>query len=634
MGVEFAWKEPPPEDWEARFVALKAALAGGIAGATEMELRRLGSYRLTPTSEVALGRVAQRVWPVRDGLQQLRPFSLGLAGNRTLAHLGAALPAAGLGRGLLMRGVEFPYDSIAAVVSGAMSLESGDLDAVLLQLDDSALFTSLPLLDDEAEGRAVRQALDHLETTVDGLRRRFRAPVLVATVVSALPIAIGSIDGATAGSRVRLIERLNAEVREHARLGRWLLWDLAALAAEVGFSRWRDASRFYTAKMPFAPALAPVAADSLSRMVAAMTGKSGRALILDLDDTLWGGVIGDDGVEGLRLGQGDPEGEAFQAFQSVVLELHRRGVVLAVCSKNTDEVARRAFRTHPEMLLREDHIAVFQANWEDKVANIRAIAQCLRLGEENLVFVDDNPAERARVRQEMPLIKVPEMGCDPALYPELLLGSGFFEHLVLGRDDLLRSQSYRPMTQAAIESRNFEDYDGFLAGLEMRMDIRPFDDIGRNRITQLINKSNQFNLTTRRYNEVEVAAIAADPSALAWQARLSDRFGDHGMIAVVIVRCGDVEWEIDSWLQSCRVLKRGVEQALMTELFAVAGEVGVERIVGRFIPTSRNGLVRRFYDDFGFTPVATEHGGTVRYEAATAKWRPMRTFVAVSHAGS
>lgn len=634
MGLGFDWKEAAPEDWDARLAALKAALAAGATPALETELRRLGSYRLSVAREAALGRVAQKAWASRGGMQQLRPFSLALAGNRTLSHLGAALPAAGLCRGLLMRGVELPFDSVAAVAAGTMPVEGGDdIDAVLLQLDDGAFFAALPLLDEAREDRELRLALDTLEAHVEGLRRRFRAPVIVATSVSALPVAVASVDGATPGSRVRLIERLNAGLREGALRGRWQLWDLAALAAEVGLSRWRDATRFHIGKFPYAPALAPVAADSLCRVVAAMTGKSGRALVLDLDGTLWGGVVGDDGLEGLRLGQGDPEGEAYLAFQASVLELHRRGVVLAVCSKNTDEVARSVFRSHPEMLLREEHIAVFQANWEDKASNLRAVAESLSLGEESLVFVDDNPAERARIRQALPLVKVPEMGDDPALYPDRLLGSGFLEHAALGRDDLLRVQSYRPMAQAAESARTAADYDGFLAGLGMVLDIRPFDGIGRARIAQLINKSNQFNLTTRRYDEEDVAALAADPSVIAWQARLSDRFGDHGMIAVVIVRRRDGFWEIDSWLQSCRVLKRGVEAALMGELFAAAAEEGVERIVGAFVPTARNGMVRRFFDDLGFTPDAPDGDGIVRYEARTATWQPVRSFIAVSRAG-
>jgi FkbH-like protein len=315
----------------------------------------------------------------------------------------------------------------------------------------------------------------------------------------------------------------------------------------------------------------------------------------------------------LRLGQNSTEGEAYVAFQRFVLDLRERGIVVAVCSKNTDEIAREPFRLHPEMLLRENHIAVFQANWEDKASNIMAIAEALNLGLESLVFIDDNPAERAIVRRELPLVAVPEVGSDPAHFPALICGAGVFEHLVLNADDLGRAASYEGNAERAALQARIGSYDEYLQSLRMTMELGRFDKVNRARISQLINKSNQFNLTTRRYNEEDVQVFEDNRDGiLCWQARLGDAFGAHGMIAVVIVRTGSREWHIDSWLQSCRVL------------------MGVTRIVGEYIPTVRNGMVADFFTRLGFRPLHNDADPERKLYACTpADFITLKSFIAV-----
>jgi FkbH-like protein len=362
-----------------------------------------------------------------------------------------------------------------------------------------------------------------------------------------------------------------------------------------------------------------------------MTGKAGRVAVLDLDNTLWGGVIGDDGLSGIRLGQNSAEGEAFVAFQRFVLELRARGVVLAVCSKNSDAVARLPFREHPDMLLHEDQIAVFQANWEDKATNIKAIGDALNLGLESLVLIDDNPAERERVRQQFALVKVPEIGEDPALFPSRLVASGLFEHLPLTADDIGRADAYGTEARRAEIRTRSGNYSEYLASLSMRMTIAPFDEVGLPRIAQLVNKSNQFNLRTQRYNEEALRAMMTDQGSLCWQVRLEDSFGSHGMIAVVIVRRDASDWFIDTWLQSCRVLERGVEAAIMNALSDVAGRQGAGRLVGEYLPTSRNELVADFFDRMGFTPI---DGATGRYQLKLPEASPREVFIDVIFGGS
>jgi FkbH-like protein len=347
-------------------------------------------------------------------------------------------------------------------------------------------------------------------------------------------------------------------------------------------------------------------------VIASIRGKSRKCLVLDLDNTVWGGVIGDDGLAGIKLGQGSAAGEAHLAVQRMALELRARGVVLAVCSKNEDDAARLPFREHPDMLLREDHIAVFQANWTDKAANLRAIAETLNIGVDALVFLDDNPAERMQVRRELPLVGVPELPEDVALYPRALAAAGYFEAVSFSKEDRDRAAYYQSNAQRAQALTATDDIEGYLASLDMVCTIGGVDPSNRARVAQLINKSNQFNLTTRRYSEREVQDLESDASRHAIQIRLSDKFGDNGLISVIIADRRADAWEIDTWLMSCRVLGRHVEDAALAHLVSAARSDGARRLVGRYLPSAKNRMVAEHYGKLGFTLTETlADGGTV-----------------------
>jgi HAD superfamily phosphatase (TIGR01681 family) len=417
----FPWRAPLSADWSARWKAADALVRAlktdehDASAATELcvAVRRLANERLGVSEQLKLEGLARRMLPNAARLPGFRAFRIGLLGNRTLSFLVNPLRAAGLGRGLLIDVVEAPYDSAASFAFGdAGPFAAAALDSVVVVLDEGAFGHAGKLLDGPGEDRAVNDALAFLQRAAAVSRDALGVPAIVATLPAA-GATVSSADVATAGTAARFVARINAGIAAGGATGDWVVWDLAGLAARVGHDAWFDPARFHEAKTPFAIELCPLVADHLSRIVAAMTGKSARALVLDLDNTLWGGVIGDDGLAGIRLGQNSAEGEAYVAFQRYVLDLRDRGIVLAVCSKNTDEIAREPFRSHPEMILREHHVAVFQANWEDKASNVQAIAEALNLGLESLVFVDDNPAERERVRQELPLVCVPEIGSEP-----------------------------------------------------------------------------------------------------------------------------------------------------------------------------------------------------------------------------
>jgi FkbH-like protein len=395
-----------------------------------------------------------------------------------------------------------------------------------------------------------------------------------------------------------------------------LLLDVAGLAATVGLAEWHDPTLWNMAKLPIASAFVPLYADHVCRLIAALRGKSRRCLILDLDNTLWSGVIGDDGLEGIVIGQGDATGEAHLTVQQTALALRGRGIVLAVSSKNNDDVARSPFREHAEMALREDHFAVFQANWDDKATNITAIARELDLGIDAMVFLDDNPAERRLVRDMLPSVAVPELPSDPALYARTLLASGYFEALAFSGEDRKRADFYQDNARRVALQARAGDLEAYLASLAMVITFQPFDGAGRSRIAQLIAKSNQFNLTTRRYTEAQVAAAEADPACFTRQIRLSDIFGDNGMICVVICRPDEADaaaWEIDTWLMSCRVLGRKVEQATLAEILREAGARGIERLIGIHRPTARNKMVESHYANLGFTQIRREPDATTHW---------------------
>jgi FkbH-like protein len=397
----------------------------------------------------------------------------------------------------------------------------------------------------------------------------------------------------------------------------------------VGLAEWHDPQLWNMAKFSFSDQLIPLYADHVARTLAALRGKSRKVLILDLDNTVWGGVIGDDGLNGIKVAQGDAKGEAHLAVQRLALDLRQRGIVLAVCSKNTDEVAREPFEKHPEMLLKLDHIAVFQANWNDKATNIQAIAEELSLGLDAMVFLDDNPVERGLVRKLLPQVAVPELPEEPAYYARTLSAGGYFEALAFASEDLKRAGFYQDNAKRANLQKQAGGVDAYLESLNMTITFQPFDSTLRARIVQLINKSNQFNLTTHRYTDPEITEVENDSKVFTLQVRLADIFGDNGMISVVICRPGESGvWEIDTWLMSCRVLGRKVENMVLREILKHARAAGIHKLIGIYRPTDRNKLVVDHYAKMGFTKVWEEKSGLTRWkllvEGANPESVPMK----------
>ena len=382
--------------------------------------------------------------------------------------------------------------------------------------------------------------------------------------------------------------------------------DVDHLAASVGGRFWGDPRFFHVGKLPCPPECLFEYAHSLASIIAAHLGLSKKCLVLDLDNTLWGGVIGDDGMQGIKIGQGDAEGEAFTAFQNYALRLKERGVILAVCSKNDEKNAIEPFESHPDMVLRKDDISCFIANWDDKASNIREIAKQLNIGLNSLVFVDDNPAERSIVRRNVPEVAVVELPVDPSGYIQAVDKERYFQVVSLGQEDLARTEMYRSNAARASLQGNVTNMAEFLESLQMRAIVCPIVDATLERSVQLINKSNQFNLTTRRYSTADIIAKRLNKHWINLTVSLVDCFGDNGLISVLLAEQKDDALHIDTWLMSCRVLKRGVENMLLNQLVEKTRQLGLLRVTGEYIPTAKNGLVKDHYLNLGFEKTSSE----------------------------
>jgi len=427
--------------------------------------------------------------------------------------------------------------------------------------------------------------------------------------------ALGNFEASLVQSELSFVRRVNALLAEKAR-GVAQVFDVDYLCAAYGLTRALDPSRYHLTKQPYAFEFLPAYCHALAALVMATQGKAKKCIVLDLDDTLWGGTVGEDGIDGLHLGPGHAEGEAFAAFQRYLKSLKTRGVLLAVCSKNDEPLAREAFANHPGMELVPEDIACFVANWQDKAGNIETIARTLNIGLDSLVFVDNSPEERHLVRSVLPMVSVVELSDDPAEYVRNVDECRFFETTELTDDAVQRTEYIRVDQERTRAESAFVDYRSYLKSLELCGEITQIRASTLARVAELIKRTNQFNLRTVRHSVDEVAALLQRPGSVGFSVAISDRFGTQGTIAaVLLVKQADVLF-IDTWLMSCRVLKRGVEHFVFEELLRHAREQGVRALVGEYRPSGKNGMVAGLFEELGFTKVAQDDAGVTRWELA------------------
>lgn len=424
---------------------------------------------------------------------------------------------------------------------------------------------------------------------------------------------LGNMDAVNSNGRVAFVNRLNVLFAEYAAANEnFYLQDIQYLSACYGLDKWGDSFYWHMYKYALCVPAIPTLSYNLANIIKSVYGKNKKAYVLDLDNTLWGGVVGDDGPENIEIGQETSMGQVYAEFQSYLKEQKQIGIMLNVSSKNEEENALAGL-SRPDSVLKPDDFMVIKANWEPKSKNVAEIAAELNIGTDSLVFVDDNPAEREIIRQNLPGVAVPEMD-KPEEYLKTLDRSGFFEVTGLSEDDTKRNEMYKANQERKKMQDNFADYGEYLKSLDMKAEIGAFVPLYMARIAQLTNKSNQFNLTTKRLSQADIEHMAEDSSYITLYGKLADKFGDNGVVSVVIGKIKEDALHIELWLMSCRVLKRDMEFAMMDRLTEECKKRGIARIYGYYYPTAKNKMVENFYGLQGFTLKNRDNEGNAEWE--------------------
>jgi FkbH-like protein len=622
MNVDLHWFPNCP-DWKQAISAIQQDSEPWT------QLVQLANKRLDFVKTNQLDHLLQRLFPDQHpAVLATKSIRLAVLASSTVTHLLPALRIAALRRGLFLETYVTEYGQYyQEMLDPSSALHRFSPNVVLFALDTRHLVGQI---EDGLGAEAVDRAVSRIAELWRRAQAAFKCQVLQQTLLPVFPALMGNNEHRLSTSRHWLVNALNHRLCCYADSAGVDVLALDASVEQHGIDAWYDDALWHKAKQEVHPAAAPLYGDLVIRLVNAQLGRSSKCLVLDLDNTLWGGVIGDDGLDGIVLGQGSALGEAYVEFQRWVLDLAHRGVILAVCSKNDQANALAPFERHPEMVLARSDIAAFIANWEDKATNLRSIAQRLNIGIDSLVFVDDNPFERNIVRRELPMVAVPELPEDPALYARCLADAGYFEALSVTVDDLERMRQYQANLQRETLQAVATDLNGYLATLKMELWAKPFDRMNLKRIVQLINKTNQFNLTTRRYTEEEVSALMDASDVLSLHFRLTDSLGDNGIISVIIARIDEIKrMTIDTWLMSCRVLGRQVENACMNALVTRAMRLGATEIIGEYVKTARNDLVREHYRKLNFQPVQEVEGQRSLWRLPLEAYTPFDTFITV-----
>jgi FkbH-like protein len=555
-----------------------------------------------------------------DGALAARVAVLGFCTTQYYAGVLRGLGAVG---GFPLVTYEPEYDTVhQTVLDEGSELYTFAPDFVVILTAVQALRDVLLAVDVDRRVEAADREAQHLVSIIERTARMPGVTVVVNEFVLAYERPWGNLSNRINGSLPDVVQRMNARLRDVAdRLENVYTVDTDHIASWLGKRTWFDERLWFYSKSFCHPEALPHVAGQALDVFRAVKGRGLKCIALDLDNVLWGGTIGDDGLEGIRLGELG-EGEAFVHFQTWLKELLARGIILGVCSKNDDEKAREPFRSHSDMVLKEDDISCFIANWDDKAKNLRELAARLNIGLDSIVFLDDSPFERNLVRELATEVLVPELPSDPAEYVPYLESLNLFEAAQYSEEDRKRADFYRANVLRETDQTRFATVGEYLVSLEMEAAFARFDDHHLPRIAQLVQRTNQFNLTTIRHSAAELAAFAADEDYLPFYVTLSDRFGDNGLISVVIGKRSDDVLELVTWLMSCRVISRRLEEFVLDRLVEVAREEDLSRLRGRYVPTKKNGLVAGHYEKLGFTLDESGQDGSTSWSLGVTGYVP------------
>lgn len=528
-------------------------------------------------------------------------FRLAVLCDYAAQHLCTAVKGRGVDRKLALSVYEAGYDQIEQEVFEATSeLYAFAPEFVFLSKSSYKLLAEFYALPVERRKQFAEHKIEQIQALLSATQNRLNATVILTNFIELNDAVFGNFANNLAVSFLYQVRKLNLLLMEEAQKRSGLLIaDVQSLVTEAGQTVAVDQKNLLKADMPWSLQFLPRLANTVVSLVAATKGLLKKCIVLDLDNTLWGGVIGDDGLEGIQLGDYGI-GKAFTRFQQWVKELRQRGIIVCVCSKNNEAVAKEVFEKHPDTVLTLDDIAVFAANWNNKVDNIHFIKNTLNIGYDAMVFVDDNPFERGMVKEAIPALEVPEMPEDPVDYLPYLQSLNLFETTAYTAEDEQRTTLYKQEAERTAYQAVYKNEDDYLASLNMVAEIKPLDAFNLPRAAQLSQRSNQFNLRTVRYTEADLQVIAASPAYVSLVLSLRDRFGDYGIVCFVVLKKENDAFFIENWMMSCRVLKRGVEQLVLNCIVRKARENGCSLVVGEYLPTAKNGLVKDHYRELGF----------------------------------
>ncbi|WP_301930523.1 HAD family hydrolase [Ferruginibacter sp.] len=529
-------------------------------------------------------------------------IKIALLGDSATQFLSQAVRGAGYEAGLNLDVWEADFNQIERQVFDPSSeLYEFNPEIIIVFYSSHKLLGKYNKLDPGQQSSFADKHLEQTDSVVSTINNLLKTKIIWFNYTEIDDSVFGSLANRIVSSFLYQLRKLNYELMLYsARQVNFYCCDLSSVQNQFGKTNFFQPSVYINTEMVLSIDILPEVAYKTVSLIASMYGKIKKCLVLDLDNTLWGGVIGDDGLENIQIG-GLGIGKAFTEFQYWIKKLKQRGIILAVCSKNTESIAKEPFEKHPDMVLRLEDIAVFIANWENKADNIRQIQHILNIGFDSMVFLDDNPFERNIVRENVPGIYVPELPEDPADYLEFLYPLNLFETISFSNEDAERTKLYQVEAQRAVLKKNFTNEDEFLRSLNMQSLVEPFNKFNTPRVAQLSQRSNQFNLRTVRYTEADIELLWSEEGCFTFTFTLEDKFGDNGMICVIILKKEDNDTLfIDTWFMSCRVLKRGMENFVLNTIANFAKEKGYTYLKGEYLPTAKNEMVKTHYEMLDF----------------------------------
>lgn len=554
----------------------------------------------------------------------LPTIKLSLVGDTATQFLATSIQGMGIKRGYNIDLFEADYNQVEQQVMDPTSdLHQHDAKYNIFFQSTHKLLEKYSLLPASEWGNLAEERLAFVRTiceTVPGKIIYYNYPEIGDGV-------FGSYENKVPSSFIYQVRKINLGLMQLAQeFPNLFICDLSEIQAKYGRDFFFDSSVYVSTEMILSIDALPIIASRTLDIICAIEGKFKKCLILDLDNTVWGGVVGDDGWENIQVGHGLGIGKAFTEFQEWVKKLKNRGIIVCVCSKNDEDKAKEPFEKNPEMVLKLDDIAVFVANWDNKADNIRTIQSILNIGFDSMVFLDDNPFERNMVRENVPGITVPELPEDPGDYIEYLYSLNLFETASYSNADKDRTKQYQVEAKRVSSAKAFTNEADFLKSLHMVSVVKGFDSFNTPRVAQLSQRSNQFNLRTVRYTDADIEALANDTEVIDLSFTLEDKFGDNGLIAVIIMKPQDKETLfVDTWFMSCRVLKRGMENFTLNTMVEKAKAAGYKRIIGEYLPTAKNKMVEHHFPGLGFKKI--EGAETDLYELDVDSYIPRECYI-------